>query len=204
MAEIEFIFNNIKLNIQCNINEKMKDICNRFAISIGKDINKIIFIYDGKVLNEDLLELSFIKNVKDIDRERKKINLFVYEKELKNEKNKLNNNNKLEELILNDNKKEYNKVNKISDNINEIKIIYKINKNEKEIKLFGFNFIDNNKDKCKLIYENKEYELKAYFSIKERNIELLEIKLNDINNVSDMSHMFDGCSSLLSLPDISK
>ena len=30
MAEIEFIFNNIKLNIQYNINEKMKDLCNRF------------------------------------------------------------------------------------------------------------------------------------------------------------------------------
>ena len=125
MAEIEFTCNNIKRNIQCNINEKMKDICNRFAISIGKDINKIRFIYDGKVLNEDLLELSFIKNVKDIDRERKKMNLFVYEKDLKNENNKLNNNNKLEELILNDNKKEYNKENKISENINELKIIYK-------------------------------------------------------------------------------
>ena len=78
MTEIEFNFNNIKSNIQCNINEKMKEICNRFAIMIGKDINKIIFIYDGKVLNEDLLELSFIKNAKDIDRERKKMNLFLY------------------------------------------------------------------------------------------------------------------------------
>ena len=42
---------------------------------------------------------------------------------------------------------------------NEISIIYKIKKNEDRIKLFGAEFIKNNKNKCKFIYRNKEYDL---------------------------------------------
>ena len=38
----------------------------------------------------------------------------------------------------------------------EIIIRYKIN-NEKEITIFNDNFIKNNRDKCKIIYEEKEY-----------------------------------------------
>ena len=53
---------------------------------------------------------------------------------------------------------------------NEINITYKIN-NEEKIKIFGRKFIENNKDKCKIIYDNKEYEL----------VEELEIKNNILN-----------------------
>ena len=64
---------------------------------------------------------------------------------------------------------------------NEITIIYKVSKNKNTIKLFGLNFIKNNKDKCKYIYENKEYELKEYLNIYDNNIDEIEIKLI-INN----------------------
>ena len=46
------------------------------------------------------------------------------------------------------------------DNNNDqdiIEITYK--PQEKNIKLFDYTFIDNNKDKCKIIYKDKEYEL---------------------------------------------
>ena len=37
----------------------------------------------------------------------------------------------------------------------EINMIYKYNKSDKTKWIFGFNFVHNNKDKCKIIYEGK-------------------------------------------------
>ena len=86
-----------------------------------------------------------------------------------------------------------------------INIIYDINKQNKEnINIFGKKFVENNKNKCRMIIDNKEYEISEKYNIKNYNKNKLEIKLKGINNVNDMECMFEGCSSLLSLPDISK
>ena len=37
MATVEFIFNSLKAIIQCEKNENMKNICNKFAIKSQKD-----------------------------------------------------------------------------------------------------------------------------------------------------------------------
>ena len=61
--------------------------------------------------------------------------------------------------------------------------------------------------KCKIVYKNKEYELKEYFNDidkKYNNKDEIKIKLKGINNITDMSYMFSKCSSLYSLPDMSK
>ena len=57
---------------------------------------------------------------------------------------------------------------------NEIKIIYNINEEEK-IKIFGKVFVENNY-KCKIIYDNKEYELKEELEIKNKNESIISIK----------------------------
>ena len=105
---------------------------------------------------------------------------------------------------------------------------------EKKLRILGKKFINNNKDKCKIIYKNKEYELKEFFEDIDKNhnnkdLIILELKFNnDITNISYMfsycksiivisnlskiniskitniNHLFAGCSSLISLPDISK
>ena len=36
--------------------------------------------------------------------------------------------------------------------------------NDSQIKLFDSSFIDKNKDKCKIIYNAKEYDLMEYFT----------------------------------------
>ena len=75
-----------------------------------------------------------------------------------------------------------------------------------KIKLFDKNFIENNKDNCKIIIEDKEYELMEYFNInklKNKNNNILSIELKGIENITNMSYMFSWCSSLNSLPDIS-
>ena len=108
------------------------------------------------------------------------------------------------------------------NNTNEIIIIYKIkdknnedsednqyedseyNKGEDkyEIKLFGEEFIENNKNNCKIIIDNKEQDLIEYLKIN-KNEKILKIKLKEIKTITNMSYMFHGCESLTSLPNIS-
>ena len=86
-----------------------------------------------------------------------------------------------------------------------INIIYNINKErEYEINIFGAEFVKNNKNKCKMIIDNKEYKITDKYNIENYNNNKLNIKLKGINNVTNMSDMFYKCSSLSSLPDISK
>ena len=92
----------------------------------------------------------------------------------------------------------------------EITIEYDIsnimfNLHSKKIKIFGENFVKTNKDLCKLYIYGEEYELCSYLDEKEikLNRDILKIKLRGINNIIDLSGMFEECSTLRSLPDIS-
>ena len=127
--------------------------------------------------------------------------------------NKIKENNiekELENIINSDIKNQFNNIFSIYTNMNfdEINIIYKVNKDDNEIKIFDSNFVERNKNKCKIIYEGKEEELKEKMIIKSswfsKKINKLEIKLKGILNITDISDMFSCCSSLSSLPDISK
>ena len=82
-----------------------------------------------------------------------------------------------------------------------INIIYFVDRDE--INIFGSKFVKNNKNKCKMIIDNKKYKIREKYNIENCNNNRLNIKLKGINNVTDMSCMFNGCSSLFSLPDIS-
>ena len=86
--------------------------------------------------------------------------------------------------------------------VSEISIIYDINEEDK-INIFGTVFVDNNKNICKMVIDNKECELSEEYNVKAKNNKL-KIKLKGINNATNMSYMFRGCSTLSSLPDISK
>ena len=88
--------------------------------------------------------------------------------------------------------------------ISEINIIYEIKK-ENHIFIFGHTFVRNNENICKIMIDNKEYELTPIYNIKNnKKNSKLKIVLTGIDKVTDMSEMFYECSSLLSLPDISK
>ena len=88
-----------------------------------------------------------------------------------------------------------------------ITIIYKNNPNIKMLKIFGSEFVKNNKDICIIIYKNEKYTIDEYFKLdyfySDKNLEV-EIKIIGVDNIINSSHMFKGCSSLKSLPDISK
>ena len=75
--------------------------------------------------------------------------------------------------------------------INKLKIKYKIDK-EDVIEIFGPEFVKNNKEKCKIRIEEKEYELMEEFNIKnckEIKKDKLEITLLGIKNITNMSCM---------------
>ena len=79
------------------------------------------------------------------------------------------------------------------------KMIYKIVPKEKKIKIFGENFVDKNKDKCKIIYNNNIFPLKEYFSIEElekKSENKLELYLIEKEIIPDKSYMFDDCKLL--------
>ena len=88
----------------------------------------------------------------------------------------------------------------------EININYKIDESKK-IQIFGEPFVENNKNNCKIVYNGNEYNLNAFFDIDNISMDeekILKIKLKGIRNITDMSHMFDNCSKLISIPDIHK
>ena len=71
-----FTLDGVDLSIQCNYNDVMKDICQRYVNKIKRDKNTLIFLYGGSQLNFNL-------KFKDIitDKERKEMKILVYSNE---------------------------------------------------------------------------------------------------------------------------
>ena len=112
--------------------------------------------------------------------------------------------NQIDKTILN--LHESNIVGKDEDN--KITIIYIIDKKENGIRIFGKNFVENNKKNIKMIINRIEYDINDYIKYDKYGInkkdELLVVTLIRINKIIDASFMFSSCISLLSLPDIYK
>ena len=91
-------------------------------------------------------------------------------------------------------------------NENEITIIYKISKEDEFIKIFDKDFVENNKNYCKIYHKEREYELQENFILDEetKSSKIFQIKLKFINQITSFYSMFYDCTALLNLPDISK
>ena len=115
-AKVTFTLDGINLTIQCTPEDKIKDICNKYATKIDDNINSLIFLYGGNQMN---MELSFKEQANSIDRNNKEMRVLVYKNETEDivcpkcgEKIKFNT-DKINEIILNNNK--------IKESINGIK-----------------------------------------------------------------------------------
>ena len=73
MAESIFTYEGRIIKIQCNKNQKMKDICKSLSTKINEDINSLIFLGEGIQLN---LEKTFSEITKE-----NKISILVYNTE---------------------------------------------------------------------------------------------------------------------------
>ena len=201
--ELKLKLNELKKHIdkfKDNINEiinKINNVVNNFD-NYYKILFDIIDKYDNKNINFEKLN-----NINEINN---------YSNNLINDLNQINSKTNIMDKL----KNIFDIYNKIYSNNNKIKIIYKINNDEEDndeedndknqIKIFGEKFVENNKNNCTIKYEDKEYELMENFELKNINNpkDNIEIILQGINNITNMSYMFSKCSSLISLPDISE
>ena len=132
-------------------------------------------------INEEYIGFDMIGNSNRID----KYFIMIYKpnenkKEKKEEMKKL----KEEDDFLLDDEKEYT---------------------EDVIRILGKYFVKQNKNKCKIIYNNKKHKLKEYFDEIDKNynhkIKEIKLKLVGINNITNMEQMFYGCYYLSSITE---
>ena len=124
---------------------------------------------------------------------------FDYDLSKKNEKTnkeliiqEKSNNSVATPKLVNKNKKG----NIIDDNahvelFNKIQIIYNIEKNTEKKRLFGDNFVKNNKNNCYLLIDGKQKELCTEFILNpnQKQNDYLEIKLKKKKKITNMSCM---------------
>ena len=214
-----------------NIKDRNDDQKNKIVFNVFKnEINGIKNMFDV-IINNFEIYFKIIKEIQD-KYDNNNINYQIYQnmnniskfnndiiKEMKNiifEKNindklyylykiysKMIKKDNLKDLNLNNNNEQlYFEPNSKND---EIEIKYKNNKNN-EIKLFGEEFIFNNKDKCVMKYKNNYYNLQNNYNKSLLGIddEYFTIKLQLSEEITDLSYMFNNCSQLVELPDIYK
>ena len=190
-------------------------------------------------INDNKIENKIDKNVLSLDDLSKNGDKKISKKKKKTLNNKMTDNG------IEKSKKRKNKFKKMKYNNNqtsndenffetsESEIIIKYNifyDNENDYRLFGDKFVENNIYNCKMLINNKEYDLWCFIeknlikNIKENNeievklIEIfdknhiknikenneIEVKLIEISKIVDMSYMFSKVSSLSSFSDFSK
>ena len=177
--------------------EKLNNIIKEPIMKLNKVMECMENYY---TINNDLIQNYEIKNRNyEILYNLNEINNNIHIKELDSIINSKDLN-----IIMNNILLIYNKMTTKEQFSDEITIIYEIKKNKDSIKIFGEDFVNNNKNFCKFICDGKEYDLKETFNVKNYDKDILEIKLKGIMKITDMSCMFSQCSSLISLPDINK
>ena len=198
MAEANAIFtlDGIEVTIQCSKKEKMKDICQRFAIKAQINPDSFVFLYGGNKLN---FNLAFKDQANSIDNGNNEMKVLAYkleDEEFKcpkcGEKIMLNK-EKIDEIIQNNNK--------INDSINGIKLqLENIIKNSSDnllnIQLKNINMIiniinedisKNNKKLENLLVDNDIFKINTINinnDIKNKNMirGVLDIEPNERNN----------------------
>ena len=87
MSEVVFNYEGSNTTIQCNLDDKMKDIINKFLVKINGNENNLCFLYNGNGINK---ELTFNEQANDLDKNRKKMNIIITKiNEVINEKNEI-------------------------------------------------------------------------------------------------------------------
>ena len=149
--------NELKMKIDC-----LKENIDKMINTLKKVIKNIDNYYQ---INEDIIDDYLDKNINYIKIQNmnfiKDYNIIV-----KNDIDQIINdndlNNKFKNILIMYDKMKSREI----DPHHKIKIKYKIDKNMNQLRLFGSNFVLNNKDICKILYQNEEFELKEEISLK--------------------------------------
>ena len=74
-ANVIFIYDGTNYKILCNTKDKLRDICQKFAIKAEIQMNFLIFLYGGNQMN---LDLRFKDLANSIDLSNKEMKVLVY------------------------------------------------------------------------------------------------------------------------------
>ena len=193
-ANVIFTLDGSNLTIQCSKTDKMRDICQRFAIKAEKNINSVLFLYGGNQINFDL---TFEAQATSLDKSNNAMKVLAYKNESDGfacpkcgEKIHLNT-EKIDEII--------SSLNNIKDTINGIKFnienLIKISVvNTIHIQLKNINVLLNtvnedirkNNEKLESLFkENNNVDDAINNEKKNKNVirAELDIKANDSNNI---------------------
>ena len=75
-AKVTFILEGVNLLIQCCVDNKMRDICQKYLTKVNKNFNTLSFLYGGSEVN---FNLTFKEQATLFDRKNKKMKILVYE-----------------------------------------------------------------------------------------------------------------------------
>ena len=97
MASVDFIYNGMNTtSIQCNENDKIDEILNKFCIKVGQKSDDLLFLYGGEVLE---VNKTFNEIANKEDKMRKKISILVTDDKIIINENKDSNSKKSEFII---------------------------------------------------------------------------------------------------------
>ena len=74
-ASVTFSSNEVDLTIECEMDDKMRDICQKYATKMEANLNSLLFLYEGKQLN---LDLKFKDQANSLDRNTNQMRVLVY------------------------------------------------------------------------------------------------------------------------------
>ena len=74
-ANVIFSLEGEDVIIQCSIEDKMKDICQKFATKVQKNISSLIFLYERSQID---FNLKVKEQANSLDKERKEMKILVF------------------------------------------------------------------------------------------------------------------------------
>ena len=136
-ATVVFTLEGTDLTLQCSSEEKMRDICQKYATKIDKNMGSLLFLYEGNKINFDL---SFKEQAGSSDGNKNEIKIMV-----KKIEDKTDDNGKVDELKIKVDLVESKECKKKQEDLNHL-YSWKTIKSE----LFIIKLFSNIKEKIKL------------------------------------------------------
>ena len=88
--------------------------------------------------------------------------------------------------------------NDLNEYTNTCTLFYKMNSYLEKVKIFDDKFCKNNSENCIIKIKGEEQKIFSHYeNINLENTIIIELLMK--NNITDMSYMFNGCSSLFSI-----
>ena len=178
MSDVKIIFSldGIDSLVQCTKEEKLKDICLKYATKLDKKLSSLLFLYVGKPIDFDL---NFTQLANQEDKIRNEMKISVYKNESNGFISPAYDKEKINEILVSNNniRNTLNEMNSMIENIIKNSTTNSINNDLKNIntqlKIINEQIKINN-EKLKNINVNENSEIQEKNEIKTKSQTLLE------------------------------